>query len=162
MGAYPHVSVCVWVWGWTAFDSSVSISFFRLTGREPLQRAVRHPLFPGLPLSRSLPASYSLAVRELRLRHHALRCCREEQCGSEEGNLPKVRLWSWDWNTGYRLPFQSSSQCLQSLHSNPRTCPCWRHLSQSSLAALLGPDSASSKIRPLGRPSFPRAWDLGD
>lgn len=22
----------------------------------------------------------------------------------EEGNLPKVKLWSWGWNTGYRQP----------------------------------------------------------
>lgn len=56
---------CVWMWGRTASDSRSSISFFSLTGRESLQRSVKHPL-SGLPLSRSLSESCSLAVRELK------------------------------------------------------------------------------------------------
>lgn len=60
------VCVCVCMWGRTASDSSSSISFFSLMGREPLQRSVKHPLSPGLPLSRSLPESCSLAVRKLK------------------------------------------------------------------------------------------------
>lgn len=128
--------------------AAVPLASSSLTGGEPLQRLVRHPLSPGLPPSRSLPESCSLAVWGLKqtsdVRSTIPLNDTEESSAAQKGRkLVQGQALALGSGTQFtRLPFQSTFQYLQCLNSNSSTSPWWRHLSHNSTAASLGPDSA--------------------